>query len=316
MDQTQSFSRRDMWIHLLLYPGHTLPTAVAPVIVAAGLAIHNETFNIISVLVAFVAGWLIQLGGVLTDNYENLVRHPNDREHPELVQGLRSQMLTLSGLRTAIYACYLVALFAGVFLFSIAGIFVVVIGLLSILASWVYSAGPFPFGERGLADPLFFIFFGVVSVVGSYYVQAAATFGGEAVLWQVISPALPLSAFALSLPIGALITNILIIDDIRDKEFDIEKGKHTIAVRYGKKWSRIEFTGLLLFSYLALFWFWLGFRFSAWVLLPVLTLPFAIVIGRAVLTLDHFEELVPMTPKAARLLLAYSVLLALGVAQM
>jgi 1,4-dihydroxy-2-naphthoate octaprenyltransferase len=301
MNQTRVISRREMWVHMLLYPGHTLPTAAAPAMVAVGLAIHDQVFAPVPVLLAFLAGWLIQLGGVLTDSYENLVRHPSDREHPQLVHALRDGALTLSGLRAAILGCYGVALLAGAWLLHHAGLPVLVIGLLSIGASWIYSAGPFPFGERGLADPLFFVFFGMVSVAGCYYVQA-------------VPEAFPFAALALALPIGALITNILIIDDIRDREFDLVKGKRTLAVRRGAHWSRAEFVTLLALSYLAPFWFWLGLGFGAWVLLPLLTLPYAVSTVRGVLTLYRFEDLVPMTPKAARLLLAYAVCLAVGVA--
>ena len=126
--------------------------------------------------------------------------------------------------------------------------------------------------------------------------------------------ALPFTAVALSLPIGALITGILVIDDIRDREFDAVKGKNTIAVRFGKQWSRHRIPGLMAFAYLAPFWFWLGLGFSAWVLLPLLTLPVAAAISRAVCTLDKFRELVPMTPRTAMLTVGYSLLLAIGLA--
>ncbi len=314
MNEAQVTSRRDMWVHMLLYPGHTLPTAAAPAMVAVGLAVRNEVFAALPVLLAFLAGWLIQLGGVLTDNYENLVRHPNDREHPQLVHALRDGALTLSGLRTAIFGCYGVALLAGAWLLHHAGLPVLVIGLFSIGASWIYSAGPFPFGERGIADPLFFVFFGIVSVAGCYYVQAVPLYGFPT-FWQALPQAFPFAAFALSLPIGALITNILIIDDIRDREFDVVKGKRTVAVRAGMAWSRTEFVVLLALSYLAPFWFWLGLDFGALIMLPLLTFPYAFSTVRDVLTLDRFEDLVPMTPKAARLLLLYAVLLAIGVAK-
>ena len=134
----------------------------------------------------------------------------------------------------------------------------IAIGLASIAASWAYSAGPWPFGRHGFADPLFFLFFGIVSVAGAYYVQAAVSLGPAD--WRA---AFPLTAFAVSLPIGALITNILIIDDIRDREFDVAKGKNTVAVRFGKIYSRYEFTALLAFAYLAPIAFWWAFGFSA-----------------------------------------------------
>jgi 1,4-dihydroxy-2-naphthoate polyprenyltransferase len=297
MAEGQAWSRREVWTRKLLYPGHTLPTAVAPVLVACGIAVHDRVFSVAPALLALLAGWLIQLGGVLTDNYENLVRQPEDSEHPELVEALRAGTLSLSQLKAVIAACYAIALLAGAILLYMAGPFVLLIGLSSIVASWAYSAGPCPIGKLGLADPLFFAFFGIVSVVGAYYVQAQA---------------LPASAVALGLPVGALTTNILIIDDIRDREFDAVKGKRTVAVRFGKQWSRAEFLALLGLAYLAPLWFWLGLGFSAWVLLPWLTAPYALATARAVMTLERFEELVPITPKAGRLLLGYCALLTIG----
>jgi 1,4-dihydroxy-2-naphthoate octaprenyltransferase len=299
MEQSPDWTRREIWVRKLLYPGHTLPTVVAPIAVASGLAAHDGALALAPALAALAAGWLIQVGGVLTDNYENLLNEPEDREHPELVRALRSGMLTLRELRRAIIGSYAVALLAGLYLVQQAGFAVVVIGLASIAASWAYSAGPFAFGRHGLADPLFFLFFGVVSVLGGYYVQAQA---------------MPLAAFALGLPVGALTTNILVIDDIRDREFDLVKGKRTIAVRFGARWSRVEFAALLAFAYLAPLAFWLGLGFSAWVLLPWLTLPFAASTALDVFTRDRYQELVPTTPRAGRLLLAYSLLLAAGVA--
>ena len=251
----------------------------------------------------------VQFAGVVTDNYENLVQQPEDREHPELVDAIKSGLLTLSGLRATIVACYGLALLAGGYLVYVGGAPVVAIGLASILASWAYSAGPWPVGRHGWADPLFFLFFGIVSVMGTYYVQVAAVHGTSN--WMA---GFPLSALAISLPIGALITNILIIDDIRDRDFDVVKGKNTIAVRFGRAWSRAEFIVLMCFSYLVPFWFWLGLGFGGSILLPLLSLPFAVLIARAVCTLDQFADLVPMTPRAAQLVVVYSVLLAVGLA--
>jgi 1,4-dihydroxy-2-naphthoate octaprenyltransferase len=303
-----------MWIHMLLYPGHTLPTAVAPVLVAAGLAIHDRVFAFGPAVLALLAGWLVQLGGVLTDNYVNLVRHPSDREHPQLVLALRHGSLTLFGLGAAIAACFGAALAIGAYLVHLGGVAVLAIGLAAIAAAVAYSAGPFPLGARGLADPLFFVFFGTVSVLGAYYVQAVATLG-PGPFWQVVPVALPPEAAALSLPVGALITNILVIDDIRDREFDAVKGKRTIAVRFGARWSRAEFLALLGFAYAAPPWFAAGLEFGAWALLPLASLPYAASLARAVLTRDRFEDLVPMTPKAARLAVLYCLLLAVGVAK-
>ena len=309
MSQASAVSRREIWTRKLVYPGHTFPTAFAPVIVGVGLATHDQVFAPIPALLALLAGWLIQFAGVVTDNYENLVRQPDDREHPELVDAVRTGLVTLSGLKATIIACYALAVLIGIVLTFLAGPFVIVIGLISILASWTYSAGPWPFGRHGLADPIFFLLFGTVSVVGTYYVQAAVVLGPT--YWI---EALPLAVVAVSLPIGALITDILVIDDIRDRDFDAVKGKNTVAVRFGRQWSRVEFVALLCFAYLAPLWFWLGLGFSVSVLLPLLTAPMAVMIGRFVYTHDQFAELVPMTPRLAMLTVAYALLLALGLA--
>jgi 1,4-dihydroxy-2-naphthoate octaprenyltransferase len=199
-------------------------------------------------------------------------------------------------------ACYALALLAGAYLIAVAGLPVLWIGLAAYAASLAYSAGPWPFGLAGLADPVFLVFFGVVSVLGGYVVQA----GPDAVPWHAV---------ALGLPIGALTTCILIIDDIRDREFDAVKGKRTIAVRFGVRWSRAELAALLAFAYIAPLWFWSALGYSAWVLLPLATQPLALRLARTVHRLDRFEDLVPMTPRAARLLMAYAGLLAIGVAQ-
>src|SRR5512138_896066 len=143
MDQEQAWSRPELWRRKLLYPGHTLPTA-APLLVAVGLAVHDGVFAFVPALLALLAGWLVQVGGVLTDNYENLVDQPEDREHPELVEALKSGTLTLSALKAAIGTCYALAVLIGAWLVYWAGPFVLAIGLSSIAASWVYSAGPWP----------------------------------------------------------------------------------------------------------------------------------------------------------------------------
>lgn len=309
MSQAFAWTRREVWTRKLLYPGHTFPTAIAPVAVAIGLALHDRVFAAVPVGLAFLAGWLIQFAGVVTDNYTNLMRSPNDREHPELVEAIKSGLLSLGDLRATIIGSFGLAVVLGIVLFVMAGWPVIAIGLASILASWAYSAGPVPFGRHGLADPLFFLFFGTVSVLGAYYVQAAVVLGPDH--WR---EALPLTAVAVSLPIGALITNILIIDDIRDYEFDTIKGKITVAVRFGKIYSRCEFVALLAFAYLAPFWLWRSFGFSALVFLPLLTLPLAVLVARAVWTKDRFIELVPMTPRMAMLTVAYAVCLAIGLA--
>jgi 1,4-dihydroxy-2-naphthoate octaprenyltransferase len=312
MGTSRRLTRRQLWTRLLVYPGHTLPTAIAPVLVAVGLAVREGVFNPYPVLLAFIGSWLIHLGGVFADNYELLKRFPHLPEHPELLAALDND-LDLASLRRAVIGCFAVGVLSGAYLFYLGGPMVLPIGLAGVAASAGYASGGLRYTRFGLADPIFFLMFGVVAEVGAYYIQAASRIGG---VWDgiAVGAALPRDVFLLGLPVGALVTNVLVIDDIRDRRFDAEKGWRTTAVRFGLVGSRIEYVALTVFAFLAPVYFWSGLGYSVGVLLPLLALPLAIHIGRAVLTQDTAEALFVMTPRAAMLSMTYSVLLSVGIA--
>jgi 1,4-dihydroxy-2-naphthoate octaprenyltransferase len=305
-------SRRDVWVGMLLYPAHTLPTAAGPVLVAVGLAWHDGVFVGWAALAAFVAGWLVQLGGVFTDNYQNLSRHPDDDEHEDFVLAVQHGVVSLAEIRRAIYACYAAAIAIGLTLVPAGGVPILVIGGAAIVASLAYSAGPFPLGDRALGDPLFFLCFGPLSVLGAYYAQAAVAAGGA---FPLLPPdgSVPVEALVSGLAFGALITNILVIDNIRDLEYDRSKNEWTIAVLIGPRWSRVEFVLLYLFAYAVPLWF-LARGWGLAVLLPWLTVPLALVVTRRVVNAPDRGAMMPLTPQAGVVMLAFAVLLAIGLA--
>jgi 1,4-dihydroxy-2-naphthoate octaprenyltransferase len=305
-------SARGIWIDLLVYPTHSLPTAAAPVIVALGLAIHDRVLAPLPALVGFLGSWVVHLAGVFTDNHELLRRHPGLAEHPELDRAIADGTLKLSTLRLAIAACLALAMLTVPFLYRVGGAPVLAFGALGIAASLAYNAGPWAYVRRGLADPVFLLMFGVVAVVGTYYIQLAALRGAPSPWLTLVS--LPLPAFVVGLPAGAIVTSVMLIDDIRDHEFDRAKGWRTGAVRRGIGWDRSEIALLVSFSYLAPVAFWLALGFDAWVLLPLLSLPLAYQVVRAVGTLERRQDLVSMTPRMARLAVIHSLLLAVGLA--
>lgn len=305
-------TRRDVWVRMLLYPRHTLPTAAAPVLVAAALAWRAGVFAAGPALAALLAGWLVQLGGVFSDNYVNLRRHPDDAEHATFVLALEQGVITLAVLRRAIAACYLAAVAVGFYLLAVGGLPVLAIGLAAITASLVYSASPFPLGDHGLGDPLFFAFFGIVSVMGAFYVQAAATAAGPWPLWPPAG-SLPREALWASLPEAALITIILLIDNIRDYDYDRSKGEVTLSGLIGRRGSLVEYALLLALAYAVPVALWLRGGFGPAMLLPLLSLPYALLVMAWVARAAHdHDALLPMTPQAGQVLLAYSFLFALG----
>jgi len=301
-----------IWVDLLLYPTHSLPTAAAPVLVGLGLAYHDGVFAPLPALVGFLGSWVIHVAGVFADNHELLRRHPRLPEHPELTQAVADGTLTLASLRWAIAGCLALALLTVPYLYRVGGAPVLLFGAVGIAASLTYHGWPFAYVKRGLADPVFFLMFGVVAVAGTYYIQAAALLGA-AEPWRLLR-SLPVPVLLVGLPAGAIVTSVMLIDDVRDREFDGAKGWRNLTVRLGPAFTRDEITLLVGFAYLAPVGFWLGLGFDAWVLLPLASAPVAWRTVQAVRTTERRVDQIPLTPRMARLAVVHSALLAIGIA--
>lgn len=305
-------SARSIWIDLLLYPTHSLPTALAPVLVGVGLAVRDGLFSPVPALVGFLGSWVIHVAGVFTDNHELLRRHPTLPEHPELNAAVADGTLRLATLRAAIAGCLALALLCAPWLYAVGGGPVLLLGAIGIVASLSYNGGPWAYARRGQADPIFLVLFGVVGVAGTYYIQAAAM-RGAAAPWALLA-SLPLPVFLAGLPAGAIVTAVMLVDDLRDHAFDRAKGWRTGVVRFGPRFSRGEIAGLVGSSYLALPALWLGLDLGPGALLPLLSLPLAGWLVRDVLAPRPREALHPLTPRMAALALVHAALLAAGLA--
>jgi 1,4-dihydroxy-2-naphthoate octaprenyltransferase len=184
---------------------------------------------------------------------------------------------------------------AGGYLTAVAGWQLLVVGIASILAGVLYTGGPRPYGYEGLGELFVFLFFGVVAVVGSYYVQT------EDLRWE---------AFAHSVPVGLLAAAILVVNNLRDIDTDRATGKYTLAVLIGRRGARIEYVLLLAVAFAVPVARWL-MGASLWAWLPWLTLPFAIQVTRVVLRQEG-RPLNPALRDTARLHLSFGILLALS----
>lgn len=305
-------TRKRVWVDLLIYPAHTLPTAAAPVMVGAALAARDGVFAPAPVAIAFLGSWLIHVAGIFTDNHELLRRYPGVVEHADLTSAMREGALSLNQIKGAIAACLLLVVPAAVCFWLVGGLAALMIGVIGVAASLGYAGGPFPYTKLGLAEPIFFAMFGVVAVAGTYFAQIAWLAAMASYPMPGLA-ALPPEAFFVGMPVGALVTNILLIDDLRDRQFDAIKGWRTVAVRFGPAGSRLAYCVLSALAYLAPFALWSFAGWSAWILLPVATFPWALVISRIVLTRDGAADLAPMTAKASMLSCAYAVLLSAGI---
>jgi 1,4-dihydroxy-2-naphthoate octaprenyltransferase len=189
-----------------------------------------------------------------------------------------------------------IAVAAGSYLIAVAGWELLAVGIASIVAGVLYTGGPKPYGYEGLGEVFVFLFFGVVAVVGSYFVQTEE---------------LTREAFDLSVPVGLLSAAILVVNNVRDIETDRRAGKRTLAVRLGRERTRRLFALMIAGSYLTLIG--IVFELSAWVLLPLLTIPLAVPLVRTVNSRTDGASLNGALAASGQLLGAFSVLLAIGV---
>ncbi|WP_253736763.1 1,4-dihydroxy-2-naphthoate polyprenyltransferase [Halohasta salina] len=291
----------------------TLPAAAAPVVVGAGLAWHAGVFAPLPMLAAFVGAALIQIGTNFANDYYDAIQGADTEAREGFTRVTQSGLIEPQSVKRAMYLTFAAAIGVGSYLVYVGGLPILVIGLLSVVSGIAYTGGPYPLGYHGLGDLFVFLFFGVIAVVGTYYVQATA------VLADPLSTTIPpntvtWTAFLASLPVAALSTNILVVNNIRDREEDATTGKRTLAVRFGYRFSRLQFAGLGGLAYAVPVWLWLAEGFAATVLLPLVTLPIAAVLTRTVWTETSGAALNPALETTGKLLAAYSGLFGLGLA--
>jgi 1,4-dihydroxy-2-naphthoate octaprenyltransferase len=296
MVQTQKPPFLQTW--LMAARPKTLPAAVGPVLVGTSLAIADGLFVLAPALAALLAALLLQIGSNLANDYFDFFRgaDPHDRLGPTRVTS--SGLLTPVQVRNGMVVVFCLAALIGVYLVYIGGLPIMIIGLTAILAAIAYTGGPLPYGYYGLGELFVFLFFGLAAVCGTYYVQAL-TVTRDAVIAAV--------------PVGALVTAILVVNNYRDIDTDRRANKRTLAVLLGRRGARIEFVALLAAAYLATLWLALGADRPAWLLLPWLTLPLTVSPTRSVFTAVDGPALNKALAATARLGLFFSLLLALGI---
>ncbi|WP_433623185.1 1,4-dihydroxy-2-naphthoate polyprenyltransferase [Halomicrococcus sp. NG-SE-24] len=301
-------SRREAW--LMAARPHTLPAAAAPVVVGAGLAVHEGVFAPLPALAAFLGAALIQIGTNFANDYYDAVKGVDTDEREGFTRVTQSGLIPANEVRRAMYATFAAAVVVGVYLVAVGGLPILVVGLASVASGVAYAGGPYPLGSHGLGDLFVFVFFGVVAVMGTFYVQAASFVAGVPI--GIPDGTVTWTAFLASLPVAAVSTNILVVNNVRDIETDREAGKKTLAVLIGRQASRAEFVALLALSYLVPVFLWTTDAFGPAVLLPLVTLPYAALVSRTVLTEASGDALNPALERTGKLLATHSALFALG----
>ena len=290
-------TRTQAWI--LAARPKTLTAAAAPVVVGTGVAAFHGVMAPLPATAALIGSLLIQVATNLANDYYDFVRGGDTHERVGPMRVTQAGVLPPKTVRRAMLAVLAAALLVGVYLAWVGGWPIVWIGLASMACAVLYTGGPFPLAYHGLGDLFVFVFFGLVAVNGTAYVQG--------LFW-------PVDGLLAGVAMGALITDILVVNNLRDIPTDARAGKRTLAVRLGVRGTRVEYALLLALAFLVPV---VGVVRLAWpwaTLASLLVVPLAVRPLRRVLRFTDPRELLPALGETSRVVAVYGALLGLGFA--
>ena len=267
----------------------TLPAAIAPVIVGTSLA---DQIKVINALLALIVSLSLQIAVNYANDFSDGVRG-TDTNRVGPTRLVASKLATASSVKNASFISFFVAIIAGTLLAFNTSIWLIAVGLISILAAWGYTGGKKPYGYLGFGELAVFIFFGIVATVGSYYVQVE----------QISS-----SALLLSIPMGSLSCAILVINNLRDLNQDKLVSKRTMAVKLGDANTRIFYLLLLVLAQVSAA---AAASINNYALLTLLWLPLTYSAANQVLKGASGKELITILGKTSRLQFLLAVTLAI-----
>lgn len=277
----------------------TLPAAIAPVLVGTAAAVQwlGHLPRVGAFVAALIGSIFIQIGTNLANDYSDAKRGADTADRLGPVRVTSAGLVTPRRVLTATYIAFAVALVCGIYLATVAGAVILLIGAVSIAAGVLYTGGPRPYGYAGLGEVFVFLFFGLVAVNGSYYVQLEHL------------DTLPLG---LSIAIGFLATAIIVVNNVRDIETDRRAGKMTLAVRMGRTNAVMLYRLLVLGAFVVLPISLVAGEASALPLIGLAALPMAIGPMRAMSNRTDGPALNGALAATGALLAVFSLLVTAG----
>ena len=294
MAESAELKRPGLGVWILAARPRTLTAAVTPVVVGTAVAASQASFRPLPALAALFSAISLQIGTNLANDYHDFERGADTHERVGPRRVTQSGLVPPRTVRAAAIGMFALAFVLGIYLTVVGGWPIFVVGIASIAAGWAYTGGPWPLGYHGLGDAFVFVFFGLVAVTGTVYVQ---------------SHSVPPAAWMAAVPVGALATAILVVNNLRDIVTDAKAGKRTLATRIGPGRTRAQYVLLLAVAFTAPFL--LAGVATPWALLPLAALPLAIPPLRLVLR-QSGGALNPALGGTARLQIVYGALLAIG----
>ncbi len=274
----------------------TLPAAIVPVAVGTAVAEASGGMAIGAALAALGGALAIQIGTNFANDVFDAEKGADGPDRLGPVRAVASGLISAATMKRAMVAAFAVATAFGLYLAWLGGWPVVAIGVVSIICGIAYTGGPWPLGYHGLGDVFVMLFFGFVAVCGTAYVQLGYV---------------PCLAVFAAIPVGALATAIIVVNNLRDREQDARSGKRTLAVRLGRRGALVEYVGLLASAYgVAIA---LAVSHERWLLLlPVATGPIAVARVRALAGAVTGPEYNKCLAATGALMMAFGVLFAVA----
>lgn len=274
----------------------TLPAAVAPVLVGTALAAHGGSADYAAAGLCLLFALLIQVGTNFANDYYDFIQGADSASRVGPRRAVAAGLVRPAVMKRAMVAVFALAFAVGLGLVAWGGPGLIVIGVASIACGVAYTGGPFPLGYNGLGDLFVFVFFGLVAVGATFFVQT-----GEVTV----------NAILAAIPIGLLAANILVVNNYRDVETDRAAGKRTLVVRFGRGAARAQFDASLVVALAMPLAFWAR-GFSPWVLAPLLLAPVAWRQARRLKASETPVELIALLGDTGKLVAGYAVLLSGG----
>jgi 1,4-dihydroxy-2-naphthoate octaprenyltransferase len=274
-----------------------LPAAVIPVAVGTACAAAVDRVAWGPALAALAGAIAIQIGTNFANDVFDAEKGADGPDRIGPTRAVSAGLISARAMKLAMFAAFALATAFGGYLLAIAGWPVAAIGIASILAGIAYTGGPFPLGYHGLGDAFVLVFFGFVAVCGTAFVQLGYV------------PALAVWA---AIPVGALATAILVVNNLRDRTTDTRAGKRTLAVRFGRRAAIVEYAVLLALAYAVPIV--VAFTGRTWAVLPLVTAPLAFARLRALVAASDGPSFNHLLAATAQLLLAHGALFTAGLA--
>ena len=268
----------------------TLPAAVAPVLVGTSFALK---INWINAGLALIVSLSLQIAVNFSNDYSDGIRG-TDANRVGPTRLVATGLATAKAVRTAAFLSFAIACLAGTLLSLNTTLWLILVGMISVLAAWGYTGGKRPYGYLGFGEFSVFIFFGLVATIGSYYVQT------QQINWQIV---------LLSIPVGSLSCAILVINNLRDRPLDEMAGKQTLAVKLGDQKTRFFYGFLLLITQLSVL---LAIGINKKIALALICLPLVYKVLMQVLRGAKGEELIAVLGKTAKIQLLTAAIISIA----